>query len=140
MTQNDVNKRAEIIRNSVSHSFPYNKMIPNFEGPHSEDCEGCLINAEVEILVAELNRLSPVEKIIEELEHEKKLRKLLSKEQHLAYEKAGVDEKGSIADLVSILVEDRNRLDNLLQIINNDLNILQIKLKTQTDWTPPDVC
>lgn len=121
MDQKDVNEHAKIIADHVFHSFPYNQMIPNFKGPHAEDCEGCIVNTEVEKLVAKLNALSPVEEIIAELEEEKEKRHILTEDRWNAFDKAGVAKEGSIADLVASLVAERDRLIRLLEVIDNDL-------------------
>lgn len=122
----EVNEHAEIIANTVYHSYPYNKIGKGFTGsePHSEDCGGCLINAEVDKLVAKLNALSRVEKIIEQLNHEKAERNALRVDRFRAFDKAGVTEEGSVADLVGTLVDERDRLNSLLKEIKHDMQYI----------------
>lgn len=129
MSNSEINRHAEIIRDNVFHTFPFNRMIPNFKGPHAEDCGGCIIEAEVDKLVTKLNALSHVEDIIAELEQVKHGRKLLSDERHLAFEKAGVNADGkSITDLVESLVKERDHLHNLIEYIRNNMNNILIKV------------
>jgi hypothetical protein len=120
-----MNKHAEIIQNTVYHTYPYHLTgMFNPDEPHSEDCGGCLINTEVKKLVAELERLSHVENVIAELEHEKIARAMLSLERHQAFEKAGVVENGSVVDLVAALVDERDLLASQLHRIKSKIHIL----------------
>ena len=123
ITIKEVNEHAEIIRNSVFHSYPYNRMGFKPDAPHAEDCEGCLINAEVYKLVTKLNALSNVEKIIDELENERKERQALTTDRNLAFEIAGLNAEGegSISDLVIMLIDERDRLIQLLATIRTDI-------------------
>jgi Zn-finger protein len=118
----EVNVHANIIADTVFHTFPYNKMIPNFKGPHAEDCGGCIINAEVEKLVNELSALSPVKKIVAELEDKKDELQLLMLDRRQAFEKAGVTEEGSITDLVTTLVHERDRLASVINTLRDSIN------------------
>ena len=122
------NEHAKIIADHVFHSFPLNKFIPNFKGPHAEDCEGCIINAEVEKLVAKLNILSPVEEILAELEKEKEKRRMLAEDRWSSFDRAGVPREGSVADLVATLVDERDRLTRLLKVIDTNLRIIRTKI------------
>lgn len=126
----EVNEHAEIIANAVFHSYPFKKMGRGFNAsePHSEDCSGCLINAEVEKLVTKLNTLSPVEKIIEQLNHEKKEANTLRADRFRAFDKAGINEEGSVTDLVGKLVDERNHLISLLQEIKKDMKFILTKI------------
>lgn len=111
MNSEEIDKHVEIIRNSVYHAFPYNQLVPNFKGPHAENCEGCIIEAEVDILAAKLRSLWYVEEIKLNLKREQELRTLLSNERHHAFNRAGIEDKGqSIADLVGSLVDERDQL------------------------------
>lgn len=119
------NEHAKIIYDHVFHSFPYNQFIPNFRGEHAEDCEGCIIEAEVDKLVAKLESLSHVEDVIAELERERDLRKLLSDERHQAFVKAGVDDEGqSIANVVETIVNQRNDYRGLLASVRESIKFL----------------
>jgi hypothetical protein len=130
MNQENINEHAEIIANHVFHSFPYKQLIPNFKGPHAEDCEGCVVEAEVEKLVTKLNSLSHVEDIIADLERERHLRELLSEERHLAFKKAGIDSDGkSVTELVESLVEERDRLRSLLSYVRDNIGDLHYKIE-----------
>lgn len=128
--QEEVNKHAKIIQDTVFHTYPY---IPSGmfkpDTPHSEDCGGCLINAEVDKLVAELNALSPIEKIVEELKNEKEKRKALMLDCDKAFEKANVSKEGSVSELVAELVDDRDRLIRLLRAIKTDINNIAFKMR-----------
>lgn len=122
MNSEEIDKHVEIIRNSVYHAFPYNQLVPNFKGPHAENCEGCIIEAEVDILVAELRSLSRVEEIIADLNREKELRHLLSEERHKALELAGIsDETLSVADVVIQLIEERDQLQRAAEKLKKQL-------------------
>lgn len=129
MDLKDVDEHAKIIADHVFHSFPYFQMKPNFKGPHAEDCEGCIVNAEVEKFVAKLKALSPIEKIVAELEKEKEQRRALTVDRWHAFDKAGVAEEGSVTDLVESLVNERARLTRLIEEINNDLDRIRNKIK-----------
>ena len=126
-----MNEHAEIIANTVFHTFPYNMLVPNFKGPHAEDCGGCIINAEVAKLVHKLNMLSPVEDIIAELEKEKEKREALTQDRWDAFDKAGVEKAGSVAELVEDLVAQRNRLLHLVEAIDIDLEGIRDKIKIE---------
>ncbi len=125
----DLNKHAERIRNTVFHSYPYNRVGLKPDSPHADDCEGCLINSEVDILVTQLNALSHVEDIVENLKRETELRKLLSDERRDAFKIADVAEEGSVAELVRDLVDERDRLLRLLHTIRNDISDIEKKIK-----------
>lgn len=129
----DVNKHVQIIADHVFHSFPYKQFKPNFKGPHAEDCEGCIVNAEVEKLVAKLKILSPVEEILAELEREKEKRRTLIDDRWNAFDKAGVPKKGLIADLVADLIAERNRLLHLVESIDNNLLNIRNKIKDERE-------
>lgn len=132
MSQKDVNEHAKIIADHTFHSFPYKQLIPNFKGPHAEDCEGCIIESEVEKLVSKLNALSPVEEIVAELNEEKERRRTLGVDRHRAFDRAGVPEAGTVADLVATLVDERDQLIHLLEVIDNDLQLIRSKIKENT--------
>lgn len=136
MSQKEINEHAKIIADHVFHSFPYNQFKPNFKGPHAEDCEGCIVNAEVEKLVDKLNLLSPVEEILAELEKEREKRKTLTEDRWNAFDNAGVPKEGSIADLVATLIAERDRLIRLLEDIDNDLWIIRNKIKVNPASEP----
>lgn len=108
MKLEEVHEHAEIVRNNVFHTYPFTKMLAGFnpDAPHAEDCGGCLINAEVDKLVEKLEKLSNPEKIVEELEHEKEERRLLTLDRWTAFEKAGLPEEGSVTDLVERLMHE----------------------------------
>jgi len=125
-----VNEHAKIIADTVFHTFPYNQMIPNFQGPHAEDCGGCIINAQVEVLVAELDRLSPIKSIVADLENKKKELELLTLDRRRAFEKAGITEfkkagvaeEDSITDLVTSLVRKHDQLVRVIKAVRNGTN------------------
>lgn len=123
-----MNEHAEIIKNTVFHTLPYNKWMVNENDPHAEDCGGCIINAEVEKLVAKLDALSPVEDIVAQLEREKEERRLLVLDRLRAFKKAGIAEEGPIEDLVVILVAERDLLRSQLQEIKRDVGNISEKL------------
>lgn len=122
------NEHETIIKNTVFHTFPYSMMIPNFEGPHAEDCGGCIINAEVEKLVAELNRLSPVKEIIAELEAAKKKIETLTEDRRKAFFIANRPDEGAVAGLVAVLVSERDQLDHVRKTIESTLKKLVVSL------------
>jgi hypothetical protein len=124
----EVNEHAEIIANTVYHTFPYNMLIPNFKGPHADDCGGCLINAEVKKLVDKLNELSPVEEIIANLEESNNNLETLRADKSLAFRLADFREDGSISYLVTNLVSERDRLARLLESTKRELNTTIRKL------------
>lgn len=125
---NNVNEHAEIIANLVFHSYPHKAMGFNPNEPHAEDCEGCLINAEVAKLVVKLNALSDVEKTLSELEEVKKELSILKLDRWRAFEYAGVAEEGPLAVLVAGLLNERKHFSRLLQTIKNDINSIASKI------------
>lgn len=131
MVRVEVNKHAEIIKQQVFHTFPYNAFIPNFKGPHADDCPGCIIEAELKILVDKIAELSPVEDIVEELEREKAKNAVYTEARESAFAIADVEDDGtrSLVDLVESLVNERDRLDGFLTTILEDLNEVTSKLK-----------
>ena len=125
----DVDEHAKIIADHVFHSFPYKQFIPNFKGAHAEDCEGCIVEAEVAKLVAKLKELSPVEDIIAELERQKEARRVLVTDRRHAFEKAKLVEYGTVTDLVADLIKERDRLLHLVDEINHDLETIRNKIR-----------
>lgn len=122
-----MNEHVRVIQDLVFHSLPYNRMIINPNTPHAEDCEGCLINAEVKKLVRELDALSPVRAIVAELKEEKEARRALTLDREQAFKNAGVD-SGSVSDLVAGLMHDREMLTQKLERIKGDVNNIAKKL------------
>jgi hypothetical protein len=123
MPVNIWNEHAEIIANTVYHTFPFDIQGFKSDAPHSDDCGGCLINAEVAKLVEKLDSLSHVEDVLAQLEHEKEERRKLTLDRWEAFEKAGaVDNGGSVSDLVRELVDERDRLLGLVQEVKSDMN------------------
>lgn len=128
-----MNEHAEVIANTVYHTFPYSVGFPlggfGPETPHADDCGGCLINAEVKKLVDKLNELSPMEEIVANLEAANQTVETLSFEISRAFEIAGVPEEGTVTSLVGLLVTQRAHLTSLLEDIKKDLNITISKLR-----------
>ena len=129
MPRIEVNKHAEIIKEHVYHTFPYNTLVPNFKGPHAEDCGGCIIEAELQILVDKIAELSPTEDIIEELKTARNVIRTLKSDNSRAYDIAGVIERGSVDSLVRDLVEERNNLTQVLKKVTDDLDAVMNTLK-----------
>lgn len=124
------NVHLEIIYKNTFHSFPYQKMHINFDGPHAEDCEGCIIEAEATKLVQELESLSHVEELKADLQRERELRQVLSDERHEALKAAGVNDHGqSVAEVVGYIVREQDRLERLLRYVEEDVNDLVQKMK-----------
>ena len=123
MVRVNVNKHAEIIKEQVFHTFPYNAFIPNFKGPHADDCPGCIIEAELQILVDKIAELSPVEDIVEELEREKAKNAVYIEARQNAFDRAGVyyNNTTTLVELVGDLVDERNRLARILTLVSDDL-------------------
>lgn len=135
MTRIEVNKHAEIIKGAVYHTFPYNMLVPNFKGPHAEDCPGCIIEAELKILVDKIAELSPTEDIIEELEEEKRKNKAHVEDRTNALARAGLGDAADIdlVELVGSLVDERDRLTGRLDMVLNELNSITRMLKGSAD-------
>jgi hypothetical protein len=126
-----MNEHVQVIQDLVFHSYPYNRMGFKPDAPHAEDCEGCRINAEVKKLVRKLEALEPVETIVAELKNEKAMREALLLDRRQAFEVARVPGQvggRSITDLVGDLVDERNRLTQLLKTIKSDVNNIAQKL------------
>jgi hypothetical protein len=129
-----MNEHVKIIQDLVFHSLPYNRMILNPNTPHSEDCEGCRINAEVKKLVRELDALSPVRAIVAELKEEKEGRRVLALDRERAFAMAGLPGQSggrTVADLVAELMNDRDRLTSKLDRIKGDVNSIAEKLNEE---------
>ena len=126
MVQIEVNKHAEIIKEQVFHTFPYGAFIPNFKGPHADDCPGCIIEAELQILVDKIAELSPVEDILAELGLEKMKNEAHVEDRKNAFTRAGMEDSKTMTllELVGMLVNDRDRLTRLLDTVSSDLNVV----------------
>ena len=123
MTRIEVNKHAETIKEQVFHTFPYNQFIPNFQGPHADDCPGCIIEAELQILVDKIAELSPVEDIVAELEDAKRKNEIHRKARENALAIAGLheDSPSALVEVVGNLVSEKDRLTRILTLVSDDL-------------------
>ena len=129
MPRIEVNTHAEKIKEQVFHTFPYNMLVPNFKGPHADDCPGCIIEAELQILVDKIAELSPVEDIIAKLETAENVIKTLKSDNSRAHDIAGVIERGQVDSLVRDIVEERDRLSDLFVEVSKDLKALVRKVE-----------
>ena len=131
MTRIEVNTHAEKIKEQVFHTFPYNQFIPNFQGPHADDCPGCIIEAEVQILVDKIAELSPVEDIIAKLEAEKLKNKTYMNDRRNAFKRVGAEGNTTmtVTQLVEIVVEERDNLNQILKTVTDDLDAVMNTLK-----------
>jgi patatin-like phospholipase/acyl hydrolase len=128
MTLDEIYEHADIVRKMVWHKFDNNKFGLNINNPHAEDCEGCVIEAEVTKLTDKLRALAPMERIMTELKEEKKNRKALEKDRERAFVKAGLVEEGLVSDLVVMLMESNDRLRNQIKVFKNDINAIAREL------------
>lgn len=117
-----VNEHVEIIKKTAFHTYPFNFLTFNPNDPHTEDCGGCIINAEVDKLVDKLNEFSHVEDIIAQLEEVQEEKRLLKLDRVYAFRKAGKNVgDGTITDLVTELIDERDALISKLQEIKKGI-------------------
>lgn len=132
----EVSEHAEIIKDTVFHSYPHNSIGFKSDAPHAEDCGGCIINAEVEKLVTKLNDLSDTVKIKAELAEVKMELEDHKLDRWRAFERANVIADGPVVDLVDTLIDQLNRFAHLVQTAGIDVDDIAERLRVEDKLTP----